>query len=70
MPRKQRVWVPGDTYHITCRGNHQQSLFRDDEDREFYLVVLKRLKAAQSLPVGRNCVGCALLSSRSTCGLK
>jgi len=44
MPRKRRVWVPGDTYHIMCRGNHQQNIFRDDEDREFYLIVLKRLK--------------------------
>ena len=44
MPRKQRVWIPGDTYHITCRGNHQQNIFRDDEDREFYLIVLNRLK--------------------------
>lgn len=44
MPRKRRVWVPGDTYHITCRGNHQQNIFRDDEDREFYLIVLERLK--------------------------
>ena len=43
MPRKQRIWVPGDTYHITCRGNHQHNIFRDGEDREFYLIVLKRL---------------------------
>ncbi len=46
MPRKQRNWVPGDTYHITCRGNHQQDIFRDDDDREYYLSTLKRVKAA------------------------
>jgi len=44
MPRKQRVWAPGDTYHIMCRGNHQHNIFRDDEDREYYLVILKRVK--------------------------
>lgn len=41
MPRKQRIWVPGDTYHIMCRGNHQHNIFRDDEDREFYLIILE-----------------------------
>ncbi|WP_345788496.1 transposase [Desulfosporosinus acidiphilus] len=32
-------------YHITCRGNHRQNIFRDDEDREFYLIVLKRFRS-------------------------
>ena len=44
MPRKQRVWVPGDAYHIMSWGNHQHNIFRDDEDREFYLIILKRIK--------------------------
>ena len=44
MPRKKRVWFPGATYHIVCRGNHQHNIFHDDEDRECYIVFLKRAK--------------------------
>ena len=36
MPRKKRVWFPGAVYHIMCRGNHRQDIFRDDEDRLFW----------------------------------
>ena len=41
MARKTRVWWPGATYHVMCRGNHQHEIFRDDEDREVYLSVLR-----------------------------
>lgn len=44
MPRKKRVWFPGAVYHIMCRGNHRQDIFRDDEDRLFYLTTLKEVK--------------------------
>ena len=44
MPRKNRVWYPGAVYHIMCRGNHRQDIFRDDEDRLFYLTTLKEVK--------------------------
>lgn len=41
MPRKNRVWYPGAIYHIMCRGNHRHDIFRDDEDRHFYLETLR-----------------------------
>jgi len=41
MPRKLREWVPGATYHIMCRGNHRAEIYRDDEDRQVYLTILK-----------------------------
>lgn len=41
MPRKSRIWCPGAVYHIMCRGNHRQEIFRDEEDRIFYLTALK-----------------------------
>jgi len=40
MPRKARVWWPGATYHVMCRGNHQHEIYRDDEDREVYFEEL------------------------------
>lgn len=44
MPRKNRVWYPGAVYHIMCRGNHRHDIFRDEEDRMFYLETLKDVK--------------------------
>ncbi|AGL03693.1 transposase [Desulfoscipio gibsoniae] len=44
MPRKNRVWYPGAVYHIMCRGNHRHDIFRDEEDRLFYLATLKEVK--------------------------
>ncbi|NLL48545.1 MAG: transposase [Firmicutes bacterium] len=37
MARKPRVWYPGATYHVMCRGNRRQEIFRSDKDRRVYL---------------------------------
>ena len=44
MARKCRVWWPGAIYHVMCRGNHQHEIFRDDEDRQVYLSVLRQVQ--------------------------
>ena len=44
MPRKNRVWYPGAVYHIMCRGNHRQEIYRDEEDRLFFHTTLKEVK--------------------------
>ncbi|MEW5919879.1 MAG: transposase [Bacillota bacterium] len=41
MPRKPRIWFPGAIYHIICRGNRRQDIFKDDKDRRVYLSILK-----------------------------
>jgi REP element-mobilizing transposase RayT len=41
MGTKARVWFPGAAYHITARGNHRNDIFRDDEDFQVYLSILK-----------------------------
>ena len=45
MPREKRVWYPGAKYHIVSRGNRKSQLFRDQLDFEFYLDVLRKIKA-------------------------
>jgi putative transposase len=37
MARKPRVEYAGAFYHVICRGNQRQVIFRSDADREFYL---------------------------------
>lgn len=40
MPRKPRVEFKGAIYHVMCRGNRQQSVFREDRDNEVFLDTL------------------------------
>lgn len=44
MVRKKREWYIGAKYHIMCRGNHRNDLFRDGEDYIVYLNILKEVK--------------------------
>jgi putative transposase len=44
MVRPLRIVFPGAVYHITSRGNERKAIFRDDEDREFFLESLNRVR--------------------------
>ena len=37
MPRKIRIEYPGAIYHVMSRGDHQEAIFRDAEDRARFL---------------------------------
>ena len=40
MPRKPRVEYAGAVYHVMCRGNRQEPVFRDSYDNEIFLDTL------------------------------
>jgi len=40
MTRPIRIEYPGAVYHVICRGNNRQAIYRDDEDRRRYLEKL------------------------------
>jgi REP element-mobilizing transposase RayT len=40
MARPIRIEYPGAIYHVICRGNNRQGIYRDDEDRRRYLEKL------------------------------
>lgn len=40
MARKPRAQFEGATYHVMCRGNHQEPVFKDAKDRERFLDTL------------------------------
>jgi REP element-mobilizing transposase RayT len=40
MARPVRIEYPGAVYHVVCRGNNRQAVFRDDHDRKRYLEKL------------------------------
>jgi putative transposase len=41
MSRVARVVVPGYPHHVTQRGNRRADVFADDDDRMFYLALLR-----------------------------
>ena len=43
MARPLRIEFPGALYHVTARGNARQNIFLDDEDRQQFLAVLRRV---------------------------
>jgi len=40
MARPLRIDRAGGWYHVTARGNEQKRIYRDDHDREHFLVEL------------------------------
>lgn len=42
MARPLRIEYPGAVYHLTSRGNRQETIFQDDDDRHGFLEILGR----------------------------
>jgi len=40
MPRQVRIEYPGATYHVVCRGDGQEAIYEDDDDRRMFLATL------------------------------
>lgn len=40
MPRQVRIQYPGALYHVMARGDRQEEIYRDDEDRRMFLEAL------------------------------
>lgn len=51
MPRPPRVFISGECYHITTRGNNKGSIFFDDFDRREYLQRLYEVAAQYVLKI-------------------
>jgi putative transposase len=41
MTSPARIWYPNTSYHITSRGNRRSDIFKDDEDFQVYLEIIK-----------------------------
>ncbi|MFC1658780.1 transposase [Candidatus Omnitrophota bacterium] len=42
MPRLPRIYIKGILYYVTCRGIHNQNIFKDKEDYRMFLELLKK----------------------------
>lgn len=56
MPRIARLCAEGYPHHVTQRGNNKGQVFFDDEDKGFYLDVLKRYKDKYALKIWAYCL--------------
>src|SRR6266536_1843797 len=43
MARPLRIEYPGALYHVTSRGDRQEAIFEDDQDRTAFLNVLSEV---------------------------
>jgi REP element-mobilizing transposase RayT len=43
MARSVRIEYTGAIYHVMCRGDRREAIFRDDEDREMFLATLAQM---------------------------
>jgi REP element-mobilizing transposase RayT len=56
MARPLRIEFAGALYHVTARGNAQQDILLDDEDRQRFLRVLARVVFRFHLPLHAYCL--------------
>ena len=56
MARPLRIEFPGAFYHVTSRGNAQQDIFLDDEDRQRFLSVLGQVVSRFHLRLHAYCL--------------
>ena len=52
MARKPRLEFFGAFYHVICRGNQRQVIFRSDANREYYLERLEHYRRPPTTPPG------------------
>jgi len=56
MPRFARIIAPGLPHHITQRGNYQQNVFDDDNDRRRYLIWIEEYSRKYELSIIAYCL--------------
>ncbi|HNQ35119.1 MAG TPA: transposase [bacterium] len=56
MARQIRIEFPGAIYHVTARGNEWQAIFRNNLDRQTFLVLLGQISEQYGVKVRAYCL--------------
>ncbi|MBS4212696.1 transposase [Neobacillus rhizophilus] len=56
MSREKRIWIPNHFYHIVCRGNRRDPLFRNASDFEAYFHILGQLHEKIPFEIASYCL--------------
>ncbi len=51
MARPLRMQFPGAVYHITCRGNARQNIYKDSKDRKAFIEILTESQKIYSIKI-------------------
>ena len=44
MPRRPRIHYPGALYHVICRGNNKDWIFKSDSEKQEYETLIEQYK--------------------------
>jgi putative transposase len=56
MGRQKRIWVPNRFYHIVCRGNRRDPLFKETNDFLAFLHILHQLHEKIPFEIAAYCL--------------
>ncbi|MCM3118443.1 transposase [Neobacillus sp. MER 74] len=56
MSREKRIWIPNRFYHIDCRGNRRDPLFRNATDFHAFLHILDQLHEKTPFEIASYCL--------------
>lgn len=56
MPYKKRIWLPNRFYHVVCRGNRRDPLFRGYPDFQAFFHILDQLYEKTSFELASYCL--------------
>ncbi|WP_407270098.1 transposase [Radiobacillus sp. PE A8.2] len=56
MARKKRIWIPNAFYHVVCRGNRQDALFKDKGDFKIFLHMLHKVNEKTPFELASYCL--------------
>jgi putative transposase len=56
MGRQKRIWVPHRFYHIVCRGNRRDPLFKETNDFLAFLHILHQLHEKIPFEIAAYCL--------------
>lgn len=56
MSRKPRIDFENQIYHVICRGNNGEYIFKDDSDKKLYIDIVKRFKKKYDFMIFAYCI--------------
>lgn len=56
MARKIRIWIPTCFYHVVCRGNRRDALFKDEGDFKTFLHMLALVNKKTPFELASYCI--------------
>jgi putative transposase len=56
MPYKKRIWVPHYFYHVVCRGNRRDPLFRCQTDFQSFFQILENINKKYPFELASYCL--------------